>query len=276
MQRCGYLYQDTVSSADVRFIWISFFVHRYCKFTSCFFDGSVTKQEQEGCEAEDYIAAHIHRIQNSMQRVYYPGGKDCILTGAYTNNQHNLIRFDANGPGDRLLSIVLSQYKKTNDLGFTLSCFCTEDFDLGQPAEEMAIYRTLYGKWELRGGSNKYSLEIGSAGGSPGKGSFGSNPQWNITVLQEGTKLQLKCSAGKKLAINVVLVRTTRKRIHHLYEQPFIDTGSYRFGFTVSDVVSVPPGMYNLVASTFEVGEVGSFVLQVLSSSEHVEISEIT
>jgi hypothetical protein len=235
----------------------------------------VTKQEQEGGEAEDYFAAHIHRIPNSMQRVYYAGGNGCILTGAYTNNQHNLIRYDAKGPEDRLLSIVLSQYKKSNDLGFTLSCFCTEDFHLGQPTEEMPIYRTLYGKWELRGDSNKNSLEIGSAGGSPGNGSFGSNPQWNITVLKEGTKLQFKCSAGKKLAINVVLVRTTRKRIHHLYEQPLINTGTYRFGFTVSDVVSVPPGMYNLVASTFKVGEVGSFVLQVLSSSGCIEISEI-
>lgn len=235
----------------------------------------MTKQEQEGSEAEDYLAAHIYRIQNSIQRVYYSGGDDCILTGVYTNNQHNLIRYDANGPEDRLLSIVLSQYKKSNDLGFTLSCFCTEDFHLGQPAKEMAIYRTLYGKWELRGDSNKYSLEIGSAGGPPGKGSFGSNPQWSITVLKEGTTLQLKCSAGKKLAINMVLVRTTRKRIHHLYEQPLIHTGSYRYGFAVSDVFDVPPGMYNLVASAFKVGEVGSFVLQVLSSSEQIEISEI-
>mmetsp|Transcript_12866 Transcript_12866/g.25889 ORF Transcript_12866/g.25889 Transcript_12866/m.25889 type:complete len:892 (+) Transcript_12866:113-2788(+) len=234
----------------------------------------VTKQEQKGSEAEGYLAADVHRIKNSTQRVYYPGGDSCILTGGYTNNQHNLIRYDANGPEDRLLSIVLRQYNKSIDLGFTLSCYCTEAFRLGRPAKEMALYRTLRGKWELRGNSHRHSLEIGSAGGPPQSGSFGSNPQWKIKVLEENTKMQFKCKAGKNLAINMVLVKTTRKRIHHLHEQLLINTG-YRFGFSVSDVVSLPPGMYSLVASTTEVGGIGSFVLQVLSSSEQIEISEI-
>lgn len=206
--------------------------------------------------------------------MYYPDGESCILRGGYTNNQHNLIRYDINGPEDRLLSIVLRQYNKSVDLGFTLSCYCTEEFHLGKPAKEMVVQRTLLGKWELRCESNKYKLKIGSAGGPPNSGSFGSNPQWKINVLKENTKLQFKCKAGKNLAINIVLVKTTQKRIHQLYEQVIIDTGS-RYGFSVSDVVSVPPGIYSLVASTSKAGEVGSFVLQVLSSSEQIEVSEI-
>lgn len=220
------------------------------------------------------MAADVHRIQNSVQRVYYPDGDSCILQGVYTNNQQNLIRYDINGSEDRFLSIVLRQYNKSVDLGFTLSCYCTEKFHLGQPAKEMAVQRTLLGKWELRCDSNKYKLKIGSAGGPPNSGSWGSNPQWKINVLKENTELQLKCKAGKNLAINVVLVKTTQMRIHQLYEQVLINTGS-RYGFSVSDVVSVPPGMYSLVASTSRAGEVGSFVLEVLSSSDQIEVSEI-
>ncbi len=205
--------------------------------------------------------------------MYYPDGDSCILTGGYTNNQHNLIRYDINGSEDKLLSIVLRQYNKSVDLGFTLSCYCTEKFQLKQPAKEMGVHRTLLGKWELRCDSNKYKLEIGSAGGPPNLGSFGSNPQWKINVLEGNTKLQFKCKAGKNLAINMILVKSGR-RIHRLYEQVLIDTGS-RYGFSVSDVVSVTPGMYSLVASTAKAGEVGSFVLQVLSSSEQIEVSEI-
>ena len=244
-------------------------------FASLFSSLSVTEQEQNGREAEGYLAADVHRIQNSLQRVYYPDGDSCILTGGYTNSQHNLIRYDISGSEDRLLSIVLRQYNKSIDLGFTLSCYCTEEFHLGQPAEEMPVHKTLRGKWELRGDSMKHSLAIGTAGGPPNSGSWGSNPQWKVNVLGENTKLQFKCKAGKNLAINIVLAKTnTQKRIHHLYDQVVIDTG-YRFGFSVSDVVVVPPGMYRLVASTSQAGEVGSFILQCLSSSERIEISEI-
>lgn len=236
----------------------------------------VTKQEQEGSEVEDFLAAHIHRIHKPKQRVFYPDGDDCIVKGAYTNSQHSLIRYDADGLQDKL-SIVLSQFKKSNDIGFTLSCFCTEQFYLGQPEMEMAVYQTLRGKWELRCGttSNAHSLQIGTAGGPIGKGSWGSNPQWSINVPKEDTKLQLKCAAMKELAINVVLVRTTRRRVHHLYEEPIIDTGSYRHGFCMSEITTVPVGMYNVVASTYRAGEVGSFVLSVLSSSTEIEICEI-
>jgi calpain-7 len=104
----------------------------------------VTKQEQEGGEVSlstpvscsvsfistaihimfqvsDYLTLHIHRISSSKQRVWYPGGGKCVLTGAYTNNQHVLIRYDAEGLQDKYLSLVLSQHKKSNDLCYTIS-----------------------------------------------------------------------------------------------------------------------------------------------------------
>ena len=58
------------------------------------------------------------------------------------------------------------------------------------------------------------------------------------------------------------------KRIHHLYEEPVIDTGDYRHGFVISETVFVPPGLYTLVASTFDVGKEGSFQLHIFSSKE--------
>jgi len=252
----------------------------------------VTKQEQEGGEAKDFLTLHIHRIKNPKERVWYPG-LNCILTGAYTNNQHVLVRYDATGPEDKILSIVLSQYKKSNDLGYTLSCFCTEKFELGHPEQGLPICRQLIGSWKLRDRltDKSFLLPIGSAGGPPGKGSFGSNPQWSVRVPAEGTRIQVKCMAPKELAVNVVMIRgkpgsgsqqgglneQESRRIHHLYEDPIVDTGAYRHGFAVSESVYVPPGLYTLVASTFEVGQVGKFLLHVLSSnsSKEVCISEI-
>eukprot|EP00584_Thalassiosira_punctigera_P010558 CAMPEP_0172532722 /NCGR_PEP_ID=MMETSP1067-20121228/5669_1 /TAXON_ID=265564 ORGANISM="Thalassiosira punctigera, Strain Tpunct2005C2" /NCGR_SAMPLE_ID=MMETSP1067 /ASSEMBLY_ACC=CAM_ASM_000444 /LENGTH=591 /DNA_ID=CAMNT_0013317271 /DNA_START=43 /DNA_END=1818 /DNA_ORIENTATION=- len=249
----------------------------------------VTKQEQEGREVTDFLTQHIHRIKNPKERVWYPNSNN-VLTGAYTNNQHVLVKYDVKGPEDKFLNIVLSQYKKSNDLGYTLSCFCTENFELGQPEQPLPKCQQLVGSWKLRDSvtDKSYSLAIGTAGGPPGKGSFGSNPQWSVRVPAEGMRIQVSCKAPKDLPINVILARGKNgsisqqgdlngqksKRIHHLYEDPIIDTGAYRHGFAVSEVVFVPAGLYTLVANTFEPGQVGKFLLDFLSS-KGVLISEI-
>eukprot|EP00804_Cyclotella_cryptica_P011617 CCRYP_017509-RA/>CCRYP_017509-RA protein AED:0.04 eAED:0.04 QI:113/0.83/0.71/1/0.66/0.57/7/1872/973 len=243
----------------------------------------VTKQEQEGGEVSNYLTLHIHRITSSKRRVWYPGGTNCVLTGAYTNNQHILIRYDVEGPSDKHLSIVLSQYKKSNDLCYTLSCYCTEPFNLSRPEDPLPFCCILKGSWELRDSTTsepQNSLLIGTAGGPPGKGSFGSNPQWSLVVEQE-TFIQLKCMTQKSLAVNVVVVQTgfassrrasglqmIGKRVHHLYEAPIVDSGDYRYGFVVTERVLLPPGSYTIVVSTFEVGELGSFILHVMSDNQ--------
>mmetsp|Transcript_12280 Transcript_12280/g.26824 ORF Transcript_12280/g.26824 Transcript_12280/m.26824 type:complete len:105 (+) Transcript_12280:3938-4252(+) len=102
--------------------------------------------------------------------------------------------------------------------------------------------------------------------------------------------IQIKCFAVKTLAVNVVLVQhhgrsesgastseqqqQNGKRIHHLYEQPIIDSGDYRHGFTVTEPIYVSAGDYTLVASTFEVGQVGNYIVKVLSSRD-VDIKPI-
>ena len=130
------------------------------------------------------------------------------------------------------------------------------------------------------------SLPIGNAGGPPGRGSFGSNPQWSIRVPVGGSRIQVECRVAKDLAANVIIARCGNgcclgeipeqksKRIHHLYEDPVLDTGKYRHGYTVAEAAFVPAGLYTLVVSTIEVGLVGNFSLRVLSSKE-IDLSEL-
>ena len=107
----------------------------------------VTKQEQEGCEVKDYLTVHLHRNDRTKDRIWYPRTKRNVLTGAYTNNPHCLVRYDVTDPSDEYLSIVLSQYEKSHDLGYTLSCFCTEPFQLGPPTKELPFARTITSSW---------------------------------------------------------------------------------------------------------------------------------
>ena len=68
--------------------------------------------------------------------------------------------------------------------------------------------------------------------------------------------------------------RGSCRRVHQIHEDPVIDTGDYRHGFAVSDATSVPAGLYTLVASTFAVGQEGSFILEVMSSDK-VHVKEL-
>ena len=199
------------------------------------------------------------------------------MNGPYTNNPHVLVRYDLVKDVDRSLALVLSQYQKSKDLSYSIAIYCTERFKFRQSVDPLPICRVLNGSWELRVSSKqdqRSTLGIGSAGGSPGKGSWGSNPQWSLNVGND-TIVQLKCMAMKTLAINVILVQSqTGRRVHHLYESPTIDSGDYRYGFVVTARTLLTTGVYTLIASTFEAGQVGSFILHVMTDRK-IDITEV-
>ena len=179
---------------------------------------------------------------------------------------HVLVRHDVSGPADKHLSVVLSQYRKSRDLGYTLSCYGTAKFRIARPEGDEAHLphaRQIPGRWEIGK----------TAGGAVGRegGRFEINPQWTVVVPTGGAGVQLRIAAAKTLAVNLVLVRVESngggERIRGIREAPTVCTGDYRHGFAATDVVVVPAGEYVLVASAFEPGQAGSFVLGLRSSA---------
>lgn len=225
----------------------------------------VSKQEQEGSEVTDFLTLHIHRNDVKKERIFYPGGKKCVFTGAYTNNPHVLVRYDVSGPEDKYLSLVLSQHQKSNDLGYTLSCFCTSSFKLGKPTKEQQHSTVINSRWTED-----------SAGGRVGDESFGSNPMWSVEVPGEGASVQITCSAVKTFAINVMLIKVDvdGTRVQKVRKgAPIIDSGNYRHGFVATGVCWVPGGSYTLVISTFTPGQVGAFSMKLYSSAKLQPVS---
>lgn len=178
-------------------------------------------------------------------------------TGAYTNNPHVLVRYDVSGPSDAHLSLVLSQYKKSNDLAYTLSCFSTEQFSLGLPERDLEHSIELSASWTAA-----------TAGGPIGSTTFISNPMFAINVPDGGAVVQLRVSTKKTAAVNVVLVPVDsfRQRADKAKGKPLIDTDKYKHGFVVSEKVKVKSGNYVLVVSNFQEGQTAPFVLRVCSS----------
>jgi calpain-7 len=217
----------------------------------------VTKQEQEGSEATDYLTVHVYRNNGKRDIIWYTGGN--VLTGAYTNNPHVLMRYDVSGPADKYLSLVLSQYKRSHDLSFTLSCFCTEPFSLSQPAKGLPHCREISFEWTMS-----------TAGGPPGSSTFQQNPMWAVQVPDEGASIQMRVNTLKSYAVNAMLVSVEiyGQRVKQLTREPSLDSGDYRNGFTITEKRKVPGGMYTIIVSTFTPGQVGKFKLSIASSSK--------
>ena len=222
----------------------------------------VTKQEQEGVDVTDYLTIHIHRNNRRKEKIYYPGGSSSVFTGAYTNNCHVLVRYDAKGESDKYLSLILSQYKKSNDLSYTLSCYCTASFQFGKPTKDPPHSVCLRSEWTAQ-----------SAGGPPGSAEFGTNPMWSISVAPNRfgkTFVRLTCTTSKTMAVNVMLIPVdyAGKRVRWVEKEPAIDTGDYRHGFVSSGLHFVPEGHYTLVASSYYPGQMAKFTIKMMSTSK--------
>lgn len=148
----------------------------------------VTKQEQEGADVNDFLTIHLLRNTEKKERMWYPHGRNSLVNGAYSNNPHVLVRYDVTKPDDKYISLVLSQHQKSQDLGYTLSCFCTEPFTLTQPQKELPYMSSVSGAWTPD-----------TAGGPMGREDFFRNPMYKM-VLPDDTTMQLRCSAEKSVA----------------------------------------------------------------------------
>lgn len=214
-----------------------------------------------------FLTVHVHRNDARTRRIWYPGKSgNCILTGAYTNNPHVLVRYDVQGSEDAYLSLVLSQYKKSIDLGYTLSCFCTDPFHLGQPSKDL-----------------EYSIERTSAwtkeksGGPLGTKSSSDNPTFAVLIPDATSAyMQVRVSTSKTSAVHVLLVPVKKfgDNIRRATGEAAIDTGKYRHGFVATDRTRVPPGTYALLISNFHAGELATFRL-VVASSKRIKVEEI-
>merc|ERR1712228_835471 len=136
-------------------------------------------------------------------------------------------------------SLVLSQYKKNHDLGYTLSCYCTSEFSFGGHVELPKEKIEVNAEWTKE-----------TAGGSPMFPSFINNPMWLIKIPKRGAHIMLKCTSHKKVAVNVMLLHgaKSRKDLFPLRIDAIkLESGDYRFGFVITSLSFIEGGQYTLV-----------------------------
>jgi calpain-7 len=216
----------------------------------------VTKQEQAGAEVNDFLTVHIHRTSSHKERIWYPGksGK-CVLAGAYTNNPQVLVRYDVTDQSDKYLVLVLSQYQRSDDLGYTLSCYCTENFSFGQPQKSLPH-------------SQEVSGALNAAGGPIASATFIHNAAVALSIPDSGSTLEFRVSVTKTVSLNILVFQTQQygQGMRGATGKPVIDSGNYRHGFVVTERKMLPPGSYVAVVSNFHGGVTAPFRLSIHSS----------
>lgn len=220
----------------------------------------VTKQEQSGEDSRDFLTIHLLRNSEKKEIMWYPHSQFSLANGAYSNNPHVLVRYDVTGPADKYISLVLSQHKKCHDLGYTLSCYCTEPFHLTQPQAHLPVLTTVSGEWT--------SL---TAGGPVGTADFFNNPMYRVTVPDEGL-MQLSCSTERSLAVNLIMLRLPSHTNSHnpmnaqQHGVPVLDSGNYRHGFAATDRTKVSKGTYVVFVSSFHGAKLGKYHITIATS----------
>ncbi|KAG9296332.1 hypothetical protein G9A89_014924 [Geosiphon pyriformis] len=211
-------------------------------------------------ENRDYITLHVYN-NTQGEKIYYRGKP--WVQGVYVNSPHILARFNA-PPGTTQYTIVVAQHQKTNSLDYTLKCYCLSPFTLSQVPQKYPIEKTLRSQWT--------SL---TAGGNASNITYLNNPQYCLSISQANAshainmkaRLMLMLEGPKAYAIHVKLVWSRGKRVGSVSPNDvLVQSGDYRHGFCYCEIDDIRAGDYTIVASTYEPGLIGDFILRVSSN----------
>ncbi|CAO3688508.1 unnamed protein product [Umbelopsis ramanniana] len=208
----------------------------------------------------DFITLHVYNDTNG-ERVYHHG--KAFKEGTYVNSPHILIRFNAPS-GTSTYTIVFSQHEKLKTLYFSLKAFSFSQFELTEVPQTYPIEQKISGRWTDQ-----------SSGGNASNASFMNNPQWKLNISPPESTGQQKCGiiimleAPKTFAVHLLLVEGGKRVASFSPREVVSQTNSYQHGFCCCELRDIKPGSYTIIASTYEPGLVGDFLLTIASNTQY-------
>jgi hypothetical protein len=137
---------------------------------------------------------------------------------------------------------------------FTLLAYSIEAAELSQATVKYTDSVSVQSRWAS-----------GTAGGSLNSPKFAANPQFRLDVSVPTTIAMLLETCVPNLKVNAKLCHGRGQRVHALRRQDILlDSHEYRSGSDFSELTApLDAGTYTIVASTFEQGQIGEFVLRI-------------
>ncbi|CAZ83891.1 unnamed protein product [Tuber melanosporum] len=222
--------------------------------------GSYKAQTGIVTEKTSYISLYV--FESPGRRVYR--SESALHTGPYVDSPQTLLRIDAIPPKTKYTVAVSSQDLSKTQHTFTLSAFSLNPIRISEAEDPYSFHSVLQSQWLPD-----------TAGGNAQSPTYSTNPQFRLSV-PSACDLMLLLEACDTLPVHVKLVWGNGKRVASVTTRDIItESGEYRRGCAHAETASLQKGIYTIVASTFEPGQIGDFTLTVGSTISRTTVTQL-
>ncbi|KAL2048458.1 hypothetical protein N7G274_000370 [Stereocaulon virgatum] len=201
---------------------------------------------------QGYIS--LYAYDNDGQRVILNDGP--TICGKYVDSPNSLLKLDIS-PKQAYTVVVSEQALPRSNHSFTLCAYSLAGLSISQAREKYTHCNVQHGAWTLA-----------TAGGNASSQSYHCNPQYSIQLESASDIALLLESLSKDFAIHVRLVWAGGKQIHSITTRDIVgDSGEYRERYAFAEIRKGPAGIYTIVCSAVEPGQLGAFTLRIRSMS---------
>jgi calpain-7 len=225
--------------------------------SDAFNDGTVLPDSQvdsSGEHPKGYMSIYI--CNGHGERLYI---KETYLESSdYVTTPQCLLRWDAEA--NKPHTIVIDQDALPLSLyTFTLSAFANSPITMEPAIQKYPLQKLEEGSWTRQ-----------SAGGSTSSARYFENPQYSLEVRERGS-LAILLTSTSDHPLHVKLALGHGKRIYRLQSRDVLaDSGNHRSGCVFAEAKDVQPGLYTIVCSLFEAGQIGDYILRIDSTSSSI------
>lgn len=197
----------------------------------------------------------LYAFDNDGEKVFLSDRAYC--RGVYVDSPNTLIKFDLL-PGKGYTIVVSEQSLSRSRYSFTLSALSSHPLSISKA-------RDRYSHWVRR----QSAWTTSSSGGNASSATYHLNPQFSISIPAMSDISLLLEASNEDVPVHVKLLWGNGKFLSAIRGRDIVgDSGEYRKGFAVADMRQVQPGIYTIICSTFERGQLGAFSLGIGTTSD--------
>lgn len=197
----------------------------------------------------------LYLFDNDGENVFLSDGACC--RGVYVDSPNTLIKFDLL-PAKGYTIVISEQSLSGPKHTFTLSALSSYPLSLTKARDRYSHWVRVQSGWTTA-----------SSGGNAGSATYHLNPQFSVHIPALSNISLLLENSNEDTPVHVKLLWGDGKFLSAIRSRDIVgDSGEYRKGFAVADIRRVQPGIYTVICSTFERGQLGAFSLSVGSTSD--------
>lgn len=211
--------------------------------------------ESASMEVDDrgYISLYAHA--NNGERVYRSDG--ALLRGHYVDSPNTLLKLDI--PVNTAYTITVSEQALPQSIYHcTLSAFSRKPLLIEEAKDRYSHYVLQQGAWTHS-----------TFGGNASSAIYHIDPQYSVRLLERSDLSLSLESENDNLPVHVKLVWSQGKSMASIKRRDIVgDSGEYQNGYAFTELRNVEAGVYTIVCSTFDQGQLGKFSVRIGSTSK--------